>query len=63
MNVTRQTKLEDLPELLTPEEFRAYLGLGRTTVYELIRSGDLPVKRFGRRVWIPKEVLRREDSF
>ena len=60
MKVTRRTELEDLPDLLTPEEFRAYLGIGRTTVYELIRSGELPIKRFGRRVWIPKEILMRE---
>ncbi len=57
MKVTRRTKLEDLPDLLTPEELRAYLGIGRTTVYELIRSGELPIKRFGRRVWILKETL------
>ena len=60
MKVTRHTKLEDLPDLLTPEEFRAYLGIGRTTMYELIRSGELPVKRFGRRVWIPKDLLMRD---
>ena len=33
MTVDRQTKFEDLPELLTVEEVCAYLGIGRTTVY------------------------------
>ena len=61
MKVSRRTKLEDLPDLLTPEEFRVYLGIGRTTVYELIRSGEMRVKRFGRRVWIPKDVLRQDE--
>ena len=34
------------------------LGLGRTTVYELIRSGELTPVNFGRRTVIPEAELR-----
>jgi hypothetical protein len=37
--VSRATKLEHLPEYLSPQEFAAFLGIGRTSVYELIRRG------------------------
>lgn len=33
------------PPLLTVEEVRAELNIGRTLVYQLIWSGDLPVVR------------------
>jgi len=62
MTVDRKTKLEDLPEFLTVEEFRAYLGIGRTTVYELIRTGAIQYLKFGRRIWIPKTALKTDHS-
>ncbi len=55
--INRKTKLEDLPELLTPMEVRAFLGLGRNTVYELIESGEIPARRFGQRLFVPKAAL------
>lgn len=33
------------------------LGLGRSTTYELLRSGELPSIRVGRRVLIPLAAL------
>ncbi len=60
--INRKTKLEDLPELLTPMEVRAFLGLGRNTVYELIESGEIPARRFGQRLFVPKKVLMQEVS-
>jgi len=56
--VDRSTPLEELPEILTLEEFRNYLGMGKTTAYELVRTGQIDHIRFGRRIWIPKEVLK-----
>lgn len=47
-----------LPDWLTPEEVRIFLGLGRATVYELIRSNKIPARRFGRRLRIPKDSIR-----
>jgi excisionase family DNA binding protein len=59
--VDRRTAWADLPEFLSPEEFRAYVGLGRSTVYDLVRSGELPSVRFGRIIRIPKAALRTID--
>ena len=59
--IDRNTKYDELPEYLTPDEFRVHLGLGKTTVYDLIERGQLPCKRFGRRIFIPKHALRSTD--
>jgi excisionase family DNA binding protein len=48
----------DLPQFLTVEEFRTVVGLGRSTVYDLLRRGAIPHRRFGRVVRIPKSALR-----
>ena len=45
-------------ELLTVEEVMEILYLGKNTVYDLLRSGELKGIRFGR-VWrVPKESIR-----
>ncbi|MEQ1847106.1 MAG: helix-turn-helix domain-containing protein, partial [Nitrospira sp.] len=41
-----------------PEEARAFLRLGKSTLYEKLRSGEIPSRRFGRQFRIAKEVLR-----
>jgi len=38
-------------------EVRAFLGLGRNTVYGLIESGEIPARRFGQRLFVPKAAL------
>ena len=55
--IDRRTNLEDLPQMLTPSEVQAFLGLGRATVYSLIGEGKIPVRRIGRRLFIPKTAL------
>jgi excisionase family DNA binding protein len=45
--------------LLTPVEAAAALGIGRSKVYELMRSGDLPSVRIGACRRIPVEGLTR----
>ncbi len=55
--VNRTTKIADLPEFLTPHEVRDFLGLGRDSVYKLIESGELPARRFGQRLFVPKAAL------
>jgi len=57
VTITRQTPFEELPQFLTPEELRRYLGLGRSTIYQLIESGEVPCRKFGRRIFIPKDAL------
>jgi excisionase family DNA binding protein len=56
-DVRRSTPLDQLPEFLSPEEFRRYVGIGRSTVYDLLRRDELKHVRFGRCIRIPKTVL------
>lgn len=62
VQVSRTTPVDDLPELLTPEEFRRVAGLGRATTYDLIRRGQIPSVRFGRVIRIPKSALVVRDD-
>jgi len=55
--INRKTRFHDLPDFLSVEEFRSYLGLGRTKIYELLRSGEIQSLKFGRIIRIPKAVL------
>ena len=57
--ITRQTRFEDLPDFLSVEDIKAYLGLGSSTVYELIRSKALASVRFGRVIRISRAALER----
>jgi excisionase family DNA binding protein len=57
--ITRKTRFEDLPDFLSVEEARAYLGLGRSTLYDLLRRGELPGVKFGRVIRIARSTLRR----
>ena len=56
--ISRQTPFDALPEFLTPDEFRMYVGLGRTTEYDLLRRDEIPHVKFGRYIRIfPKTAL------
>ena len=55
--ITRQTPLNELPELLRVEEAAAYLGIGRGLAYELARQGTLPSVRLGRLLRIKRDGL------
>jgi excisionase family DNA binding protein len=57
--INRQTPFDVLPEFLSPEEFRRYLGLGRSTCYDLLRRNQIPHVRYGRIIRIPKAALPR----
>lgn len=48
---------DQLPDWLSVEQARQFIGLGRATVYELIRSGELPSRKFGRQIRVPKAAL------
>jgi excisionase family DNA binding protein len=61
----RAVPYEQLPEFLTPEEFRSYMGLGRNTVYDLLRRNEVTHVRLGRTIRIPKTALqsmRQQDT-
>lgn len=44
--------------LLRPAEVGETLGVGRSKVYELLASGDLPSIRIGGSVRVPVDALR-----
>ena len=44
--------------LLRPQEAADALGLGRSKVYQLLATGDLPSVRIGRCVRVPVAALR-----
>ncbi|MCA1194889.1 helix-turn-helix domain-containing protein [Saccharopolyspora sp. 6V] len=54
-----QAEVRSLPTrvLLTVEEAAEQLGIGRTTTYALVRSGELESVRIGRLRRIPKEAI------
>ncbi len=43
--------------LLKAEEVAKALGLGRSKVYEMMQSGELPVVRIGRSVRVSRSAL------
>lgn len=45
--------------LLTPEQARERLNVGRNTVYELLRTGRLRSIRFGRAIRVTEGELER----
>lgn len=49
----------DVPILLSIEETMTALSLGRTTVWSLIKGGDLVAVKIGRRVLVPRDELER----
>jgi excisionase family DNA binding protein len=49
---------EDKP-VLSIEETRRILGLGRSSAYNAVASGEIPTIRIGRLVKVPTAGLRR----
>ncbi|CAN0491056.1 unnamed protein product [Phaeothamnion confervicola] len=48
---------EPQAELLTGEEVRRILNIGKTRYWDLIWSGKLPSKKNGRRVYVTRAAL------
>jgi excisionase family DNA binding protein len=55
--VELRTEIAEQEELLTVEEVRLWLRLGRTRLNELLQSGELPSFKIGRR-----RFVRRGDA-
>jgi excisionase family DNA binding protein len=51
--------LEDAPDLLTFEEARQILRLGRNAMYTMLHSGEIRSVRSGRRFLIPRVALEQ----
>ncbi len=45
------------PLTLTVEQAAKVLGIGRSTAYELVHTGDIPSLRLGRRIVVPAARL------
>jgi excisionase family DNA binding protein len=55
----KRAKLAELPDVLTVAEVAQLLRLGRGSIYEAARRGELPCVRVGRRLLFPKDALAR----
>ena len=42
--------LEEYPSIMTPAECMEALGIGRTTFYKLVKTGEIPAKRVGNKL-------------
>ena len=49
--------MEQLPELLTPQEAKQYFHCNDRTIYNLCRRKDFPSFRIGKRYFINKDEL------
>jgi excisionase family DNA binding protein len=50
-------RFDDLPDLVTPDDARAFLQIGRSAMYELLKSNAIESVRFGKLIRIPKKNL------
>lgn len=50
-------RLEDLPDVMTIMEAAKFLGIGRNTAYEAVRTKQIPSIKIGSRILIPKVGL------
>lgn len=49
-------------ELMSVDDVSRKLGLHKNTVYRLIRKKEIPSKRIGRKIVIPKEEFKKYIS-
>lgn len=54
-----ETTFRPQSETISVEHAAAALGIGRTTLYNAIKRGELPVLRIGRRVVVRRATLNR----
>lgn len=58
MLITRETRFEDLPDILTAEDCASYLGLHVKTVREYVHDGRLRAAKCGKYYRIKREWVR-----
>lgn len=49
--------MDNAPDVLTVEQMRKILGIGRTAAYEVVRRGKIRTIRAGRLIKVPKLAL------
>lgn len=55
--ISRATRFEDLPDVLTIEEVGRFLGIGRNSAYDLANSTLGALRVGARRMIVPKAAL------
>jgi len=55
---THEASTDNLPALLSIPRAAALLGLSRASAYRYAAAGELPVKRFGGRVYVITAKIR-----
>lgn len=53
-----ERRFDHYADILTPEDCMNILSIGRSTVYQLLRSGQLPSIRVGKQYRISKKCLQ-----
>lgn len=48
---------EDLPTILSVEDLMSFLGIGKNSAYNLVRSGQIKSIRIGRQIRITRESV------
>ena len=57
MKQTETNQLENYPDILTPQDLRQILRIGRAATYKLLAAGVIPSFKIGRIYKIPKDGL------
>jgi excisionase family DNA binding protein len=61
-NGAERPRFGELPDWVSPSEAQRYLGVSRSFIYELLRTQQLPSRRFGKAIRIPKVALNPEAA-
>lgn len=56
--INNKRYFDDYPDILTPQDCMHILSIGRSTLYQLLRSGTLPSIRIGKQYRISKKCLQ-----
>ncbi len=49
----------EMPLLVSVPEAARLLGIGRTCAWDMVRNGELPIRRFRKRVLVPRVALEQ----
>jgi len=55
----KEHDMEEERLTLTVEETAKLLGIGRQLAYEMVKTGDIPSIRLGKRVLVPRRALEK----
>lgn len=58
---TTPLEYHQLPDWITVEELARFLRIGRSCAYELVRSGKIPSRRFGRLIRVNRASLAHDQ--